>query len=47
MYLVFKILFLSNLYMQRGAQTYNPEIKSHMLNQLSLPDAPPLFFFFN
>ena len=23
--------FLSNLYIQRGAQTYNPEIKSHML----------------
>ena len=35
----FKILFLSNLYAQRGAQTYNPEIKSHTHHQLSQPDA--------
>ena len=30
-----KFLFLSNLYMQHGTQTQNPEIKSHMLHWLS------------
>ena len=32
-----KILFLNNLYTQCGAQTHNPEIKSHMPYQLSQP----------
>ena len=27
----FKILFLSNLCIQHGARTYNPEIQGHML----------------
>ena len=35
-----RILLLSNLYTQRGAQTYNPEIKSLMLYQLSQPGSP-------
>ena len=35
-----KILFLSNLYNQHGAWTYNPEVKSHMLYWLSQPGAP-------
>ena len=39
-----KILFLSNLYTQRGAQTHNPKIKHHMLHQLSRPGVPPCVF---
>ena len=35
----FEDYFSSNLYTQRGAQTHNPKIKSHMLYQLSQPDA--------
>lgn len=35
----FKVL-LSNVSAQRGAWTLNPETKSHMLFQLSQPDAP-------
>ena len=31
LFFFFKILFLSNLYTQRGAQTYNLKIRSHML----------------
>jgi len=34
-----KILFLSNLYTQRGVQIYNPEIKSPILYWLSQPGA--------
>ena len=37
-------IFLSNLYTQREAQTHNPEIRSHMLHQLSQPGAPLLLF---
>ena len=36
----FKILFLSYLYTQHGAQTQNPQIKSHMLFWLSQPGVP-------
>ena len=39
-----KILFLSNLYTQYGAQTYSPEIKSCVFYQLSQPGAPVIFF---
>ena len=35
------ILFLGQLYTQRGVQTYNPEIKSCMLHHLSQPGTPP------
>ena len=35
-----KILFLSNLYTQHMAPTYRSKIKSHLLYQLSQPDAP-------
>ena len=37
--LFFKILFLSNFSTKREARTYNPEIKSHTLHQLSQPEA--------
>ena len=37
-----KILFLSNLYTQRWAQTHNPKIKSRMLPWLSQPGDPSL-----
>ena len=42
MHVVFVFVFkiLSNLYAQRGAQIHNPEIKSHMLYQLSRPGNP-------
>ena len=40
----FKILFLSNLYTQRGALTHNPEIKSCVLHWLSQPGAPRIVF---
>ena len=43
--LFFKILFLSNLYTQHGAQTYNPEIKSRMLDQLSQSGTPIYGYF--
>ena len=33
-------IYLSNLYTKCGAQTHNPEIKSHMFFQLSQPEAP-------
>ena len=36
--------FLSKLYAQWGAQTYNPEIKSCTLHWLSLPGTPALSF---
>ena len=36
----FKILFLSDLYTQRGAQTHNPEVKSHTVFWLSPLGAP-------
>ena len=46
----FKILFLSNLYTQRGTWTHDPEIKSHVLFWISRPSAPIVgtwcFFFF-
>lgn len=35
----FKIVFLSTLYTQPGAQTHNPEIKSHWLQELKHPGA--------
>lgn len=35
-----KILFLSSLHNQYGAQTHNPEIRSHTLHQLSQPEPP-------
>lgn len=35
-----KKIFLSNLYIQHGAQIYNPRIKSCMLSWLSHPGAP-------
>ena len=38
-----KILFLSNLYTQCGAQTHNPKIKSRMLHWLSQPGALSAF----
>lgn len=40
-YFLEKILVLCNLYAQGGARTYNPEIKSGTLYQLSQPSAPP------
>lgn len=36
----FKILFWINLYTPHGAQTYNPETKSHLLYELSQSHAP-------
>ena len=36
-------MYLSNLYTQCGIQTYNPEIKSCMLFQLSQTRAPMSF----
>ena len=36
----FKILFLSNLYTQCGAWSYNPKTKSCMLFRLNQPGAP-------
>ena len=39
-----KILFLSNLYTQHGAQRHNPEIKSYRLYKLSQPSAPKKCF---
>jgi len=41
---LFKIVFLSNLYTQRGAWTHNPDIKSHTL-RLSQLGAPLLTIF--
>ena len=35
----FNMLFLRNLYTQRGAQTYKPEIMSHLVYELSQPGA--------
>lgn len=37
--------FLSNLYTHHGVGTYNPEIKSLMVHQLSQPSVPgnPIF----
>ena len=35
-----KILFLNDLSTQGGSETHNPEIESHMLYWLSLPDSP-------
>lgn len=43
--LYFKVLFLSHLCTQHGAQTQNPEIKSHVPHQLNQPSSP-LFFYF-
>ena len=34
------LFFLSNLDLQHGARTHDPEIKNHMLHWLSQPDAP-------
>ena len=34
------IVFLSDIYTQRGARTHNSEIKSHMLHRLSQPGTP-------
>ena len=39
-FLIFKILFLSNLYTQYRAQTHNPEIESCTLHQLIEPGTP-------
>ena len=39
-----QILFLSNLYDQSGAQTYNPQIKCHMFYRLSQPVTPCCLF---
>ncbi|XP_077729724.1 uncharacterized protein LOC144298530 [Canis aureus] len=36
--LTFKPSLLQYLYTQRGAQTYNPKIKSHVLHRLRQPD---------
>lgn len=33
------LFFLSNLYIQSGAQIHNAKIKSHMLYRISQPDA--------
>lgn len=38
------VLFLCQLYTQRGAWTHNPEIKSHLLHWLSRPGLPKGFF---
>ena len=38
-YYFFKILFLSNLYTQNGAQIHNPKIKSSKLHWPSQPRA--------
>lgn len=38
---VFKLMYLSNLYTQRGSWTHDPQIKSHMLFQLGQPGACP------
>ena len=39
-----KILFLSNPYTQYGSQTYDPEIKRHMLYRISQPGTSlPIF----
>ena len=40
------ILFLSNLHTQHGSHTHIPEIKSHMLYQLSQPDAPEVIYLY-
>ena len=37
--------FLSKFYIQRGARTHDPEIKSLMLYQLSQPGSPRVEFF--
>ena len=39
-YFLKDLLFLDNLYAQRKAQTYDPEIRSHKLYQLNQPGAP-------
>ena len=38
--LLLKVVFFSNPYIQRGAQTHDPEIKSYMLWGLNQPGAP-------
>ena len=40
----FSCWLLSNLYTQHGALTHNPEIKSHMLYELSHPGTPRVRF---
>ena len=35
-----KNFFLSNSYTQHGALTHNPDIKSHVIHQLSRPGTP-------
>lgn len=39
------ILFLSDLYIQRGARTHNPELKSRTLFQQGRPGAPVITYF--
>ena len=39
-YFMFFKVYISNLFTQRGARTYNPNIKSHVLFQLNWPGAP-------
>lgn len=39
---IYFIIFFSNLYTQRGAWTYDTEIKSRMLFWLSQPGAPTM-----
>ena len=41
---IFKV-YLSSLYTQHGAQIHNPEIRSHMIFQLSQPSAPTHRYF--
>lgn len=43
LYLFFKV-YLNNLHTQHGAQTHDPEIKSHALLQLSQPGVPVFYF---
>lgn len=39
------ILFLSDLYIQRGARTHNPELRSRTLFQQSRPGTPVITYF--
>lgn len=40
LFLLLLLLLLTNLCMQHGALTQNPDIKNYMLYQLSQPSAP-------
>ena len=47
-YFYFLSLFIifSNLYTQCAAGTHDPEIKNHMVFQLSQPGSPRIYFYF-